>query len=83
MTEAGEDAVAAANWVTSRKILDLEDLAFSQGSHLMSNKKCILPEGSQRTQKKSYESIFIPALKPKPFDVNEVCLFFMYGIWLF
>lgn len=72
MAEAGEDAVAAANWGLSRKLLDLDDLAFSQGSHLMSNKKCKLPDGSQRTQKKSYESIFIPALKSKPFDENEV-----------
>ena len=34
------------------KAIDLEDLAFSQGSHLMSNKKCHLPEGSFRKQKK-------------------------------
>ena len=36
------------------KNLDLEDLSFSQGSHLMSNKKCHLPEGSFRKQKKGY-----------------------------
>lgn len=56
-------------------MLDLEDLGFTQGSHLMSNKKCVLPDGSQRTQKKSYESIFIPALKPKPFEADEVFLY--------
>jgi pre-mRNA-splicing helicase BRR2 len=72
LIEAGGEAVAAASWSQSRKILDLDDLAFSQGSHLMSNKKCILPEGSQRTQKKSYESIQVPALKPKPFESDEV-----------
>lgn len=28
-----------------RELLDLEDLAFAQGSHFMANKKCTLPEG--------------------------------------
>lgn len=28
-----------------RELLDLEDLAFTQGSHFMANKKCTLPEG--------------------------------------
>src|SRR5262245_50119008 len=70
--EAGEDAMAAANWAQSRHILNLEELAFSQGAHFMSNKKCTLPEGSYRKQKKSYEVVYVPALKPKPFDNNEV-----------
>lgn len=46
-------------------------MAFAQGSHLMSNKKCVLPEGSQRTNKKSYECISVPALTPKPIEDNE------------
>lgn len=46
-------------------------MAFTQGSHLMSNKKCVLPNGSQRTNKKSYESISIPALAPAPMKENE------------
>jgi pre-mRNA-splicing helicase BRR2 len=29
-----------------RELLDLEDLAFAQGSHFMANKKCTLPEGN-------------------------------------
>lgn len=36
----------------SRKVLDLEDLVFSQGSHFMSNKRCQLPDGSFRKQRK-------------------------------
>lgn len=32
--------------------LDLEDLVFSQGSHLMANKRCQLPDGSFRKQRK-------------------------------
>lgn len=69
--EAGEDALAAASWSQQRKVLDLDDLAFHQGSHLMSNKQCKLPEGSFRKVKKSYETVYIPALKPKPFADDE------------
>lgn len=36
----------------TRKVLDLEDLIFSQGSHFMSNKRCQLPDGSFRKQRK-------------------------------
>lgn len=37
--EGGNDeGTAVGNWLQSRKMLDLDDLAFSQGSHLMSNK---------------------------------------------
>lgn len=37
--EGGNDeGTAVGNWLQSRKVLDLNDLAFSQGSHLMSNK---------------------------------------------
>lgn len=37
----GEENVAPGNWLQSRKILDLDDLSFAQGSHLMSNKVCL------------------------------------------
>uniref|UniRef100_A0A667XRQ8 Activating signal cointegrator 1 complex subunit 3 n=1 Tax=Myripristis murdjan TaxID=586833 RepID=A0A667XRQ8_9TELE len=33
-----------------RQLLDLEDLAFTQGSHFMANKRCQLPDGSFRKQ---------------------------------
>lgn len=36
----------------TRKILDLDDLIFAQGSHFMSNKRCQLPDGSFRKQRK-------------------------------
>lgn len=35
-----------------RKTLDLDDLVFQDGSHFMSNKKCQLPDGSFRKQRK-------------------------------
>ena len=52
--------------------LNLEDLAFVQGSHFMANKSCRLPEGSFRLQKKGYEEVHVPALKPSPLDPGEV-----------
>ncbi|KAK3589739.1 hypothetical protein CHS0354_021060 [Potamilus streckersoni] len=53
------------------QMLDIEDLTFSQGSHLMANKRCQLPDGSFRKQRKGYEEVHVPALKPKPFDSDE------------
>ena len=53
-------------------VLDLDDLVFAQGSHFMANKRCQLPEGSYRKQRKGYEEVHVPALKPKAFDDNEV-----------
>uniref|UniRef100_A0A672SA33 U5 small nuclear ribonucleoprotein 200 kDa helicase n=1 Tax=Sinocyclocheilus grahami TaxID=75366 RepID=A0A672SA33_SINGR len=57
--------------VTSRQLLDLEDLAFSQGSHFMANKRCQLPDGSFRKQRKGYEEVHVPGLKPKTFGDDE------------
>lgn len=56
-----------------RQLLDLDDLAFTQGSHFMANKRCQLPDGSFRKQRKGYEEVHVPALKPKPFAEDEVC----------
>lgn len=45
----------------------------------MANKRCQLPDGSFRKQRKGYEEVHVPALKPKPFAEDEVCqlCFFM------
>ncbi|KAM5170739.1 U5 small nuclear ribonucleoprotein 200 kDa helicase [Mantella aurantiaca] len=56
---------------TPRQVLDLEDLVFAQGSHFMANKRCQLPDGSFRRQRKGYEEVHVPALKPKPFGSDE------------
>ncbi|KAM8973353.1 U5 small nuclear ribonucleoprotein 200 kDa helicase [Pelodytes ibericus] len=56
---------------TPRQVLDLEDLVFAQGSHFMANKRCQLPDGSFRRQRKGYEEVHVPALKPKPFATDE------------
>ncbi|ULU08307.1 hypothetical protein L3Y34_019456 [Caenorhabditis briggsae] len=68
---AADEAISAGQWQAGRKVLDFNDLSFSQGSHLMSNKRCELPEGSYRRQKKSYEEVHVPALKPRPFAEGE------------
>lgn len=60
--------------MTPKQLLDLEDLAFTQGSHFMANKRCQLPDGSFRKQRKGYEEVHVPALKPKPFADDEVCV---------
>ncbi|KAJ2939955.1 hypothetical protein O0L34_g6662 [Tuta absoluta] len=55
----------------SRKVLQLEDLVFAAGSHFMANKRCQLPPGSFRKQRKGYEEVHVPALKAKPFGDDE------------
>ncbi|XP_072177738.1 U5 small nuclear ribonucleoprotein 200 kDa helicase-like [Diadema setosum] len=59
------------NTMLPEKFVDLEDLAFAQGSHLMANKRCQLPDGSYRKQRKGYEEVHVPALKPKPYEDDE------------
>lgn len=46
------DMTNAAQVPGSRHLIDIEDLVFSQGSHFMANKRCQLPEGSFRKQRK-------------------------------
>lgn len=47
------------------EVLNLEDIKFAQGGHFMGNKKCQLPEGSFRKQKKGYEEVHVPPSKNK------------------
>lgn len=53
------------------KAIDLDSLAFSQGSHTMTNKRCILPEGTYKRSKQGYEEIFVPAPKSKLGSIDE------------
>jgi pre-mRNA-splicing helicase BRR2 len=63
-------------------VLDLDELTFKDGSHVMANKKCQLPDGSFRKQRKGYEEVHVPALKSKSFDEGEVstCLISLFSI---
>ena len=58
--------VAPGSTVQPKGTVDLEGMAFSQGGHLMSNKKCKLPEGSFKRARKGYEEIHVPMAKPAP-----------------
>lgn len=76
--KAARNARVAANLaevestrIGARNVLDLDELSFKDGSHVMANKKCQLPDGSFRKQRKGYEEVHVPALKPKPFDEGE------------
>ena len=51
--------------------LDFEKLAFSQGSHIMTNKRCRLPEKSFKVARKGYEEIHVPAPLPEPSNPQE------------
>lgn len=51
------------------RIVNLDDLTFDQGSHLMTNTKVNLPKDSFKRVKKNYEEIHIP---PPPNPTEEV-----------
>ncbi|RPA76659.1 pre-mRNA splicing factor [Ascobolus immersus RN42] len=48
-----------------RKVIELENLVFEQGSHLMSNPSVKLPQGSTKRTFKGYEEIHVPAPKKR------------------
>ena len=50
--DGSADAVAGGV-VAGRKAVDFENLAFAQGNHLMTNKKCDLPQKSYRAAHKA------------------------------
>ncbi|KAK7419011.1 Pre-mRNA-splicing helicase BRR2 [Neonectria magnoliae] len=54
-----------------KKLVNLENLVFDQGNHLMTNPKVRLPEGSTKRTFKGYEEIHIPTPKKRnePGDV--------------
>ena len=61
--------LAPGSTVQPKAMVDLESMAFSQGGHLMSNKKCKLPDGSFKRSRKGFEEIHVPA--PKKHAGNE------------
>lgn len=56
-----------------RRTMNLEDMKFDQGRHLMTNHNVRLPQGSVKRTFKGYEEIHVPAPKPKH-DPNEPAL---------
>ena len=64
--------LAPGSTVQPKRTVDLEGMAFSQGGHLMSNKKCKLPEGSFKRARKGYEEIHVPAPKKAPLEASDL-----------
>lgn len=65
--------------LVKEKTLDLDALNFNnQGGRFMSNTRCELPEKSWRAQKKGYEEVHVPAVRPiippgeKLVDIEEL-----------
>ncbi|OJD26802.1 hypothetical protein ACJ73_01804 [Blastomyces percursus] len=48
-----------------KKLINLDNLVFDQGNHLMTNPNVKLPQGSTKRTFKRYEEIHVPAPKPK------------------
>lgn len=66
-----DEKFSSEQW-TPQQMLSLEDMQFPSGGHFMANKKCQLPEGSFRKQKKGYEEVHVPPYKPKEEDSEHV-----------
>lgn len=71
-TEGGGATNQSSDQWNPQHILNLEDIQFSQGGHLMANKKCQLPQGSFRKQKKGYEEVHVPASKAPTIDPSDL-----------
>lgn len=67
-TEQGTTAMDIDPKNAPRSMLDLDSLAFAAGGHLMANKKCELPEGSQRISHKGYEEVYVPGTRAMDTD---------------
>ncbi|EKD20717.1 uncharacterized protein L3040_006439 [Drepanopeziza brunnea f. sp. 'multigermtubi'] len=59
----GDDGLVGG--LQPRKLINLENLVFDQGNHLMTNPKVKLPEGSTKRTFKGYEEIHVPAPKKR------------------
>ena len=44
------------------KVVDLDAAKFEEGARFMANKKCNLPRGSTKIEKKGYDEIHVPAV---------------------
>lgn len=67
-SNSSEGAVPYAVQFRANTTIDLEALQFQGGSHLMTNKKCVLPPSSKRFATKEYEEVLIPATRSTAAD---------------
>ncbi|KAK7540618.1 DEAD/DEAH box helicase domain-containing protein [Phyllosticta citribraziliensis] len=68
MVDAGERGLVGG--LQPKRLINLENLVFDQGNHLMTNPNVKLPQGSTKRTFKGYEEIHVPAPKPKR-DPND------------
>ncbi|KAL9103884.1 MAG: hypothetical protein Q9163_001121 [Psora crenata] len=54
-----------AGGLQPKRLINLENLVFDQGNHLMTNPNVKLPQGSTKRTFKGYEEIHVPAPKPR------------------
>jgi pre-mRNA-splicing helicase BRR2 len=64
-TEAKAQPGGLVGGLQPRKLINLENLMFDQGNHLMTNPNVKLPQGSTKRTFKGYEEIHVPAPKAK------------------
>lgn len=67
-SDEGKGYVPYAYENRANTVIDLEALKFQGGSHLMTNKKCVLPPGTKRFATKEYEEVLIPASRSTAAD---------------
>jgi len=70
MTDAGREG-GIRGGLQPRQLINLNNLIFDQGNHLMTNPNVKLPQGSVQKKFKGYEEIHVPAPKPRPRDPDE------------
>ncbi|KAL8950757.1 MAG: hypothetical protein Q9222_003231 [Ikaeria aurantiellina] len=68
--EQGKREGALVGGLQPRRLINLENLVFDQGNHLMTNPNVKLPQGSTKRTFKGYEEIHVPAPKPRK-DADE------------
>ncbi|KAI9731600.1 MAG: DEIH-box ATPase [Cirrosporium novae-zelandiae] len=62
--DPGEKKTEVVGGLQPRKLINLENLVFDQGNHLMTNPNVKLPQGSTKRTFKGYEEIHVPPPKP-------------------
>jgi pre-mRNA-splicing helicase BRR2 len=65
------DGLVLGSKMKPESVIDLNSVAFQEGSRVMSTTKCNLPAKSWRVQKKGYEEVHVPALKHPDFEAGE------------
>ncbi|KAL8842398.1 MAG: hypothetical protein Q9170_000526 [Blastenia crenularia] len=68
--EQGKKEGALVGGLQPKRLINLENLVFDQGNHLMTNPNVKLPQGSTKRTFKGYEEIHVPAPKPRR-DADE------------